>query len=253
MRIFIIALVSAMVVCVSCADSNRVGEVKPLPQFVEQQFCYTCPNIDINIVCQRIVDAESDCAWKHIDLENCARTLPHLDADTILVSSDVEPAVEAFIRSACEDAKTYNIGYVYKLNQKSLLVRNNEVLCYQTEIYSYAGGIHGSEQLIFDCYDLKSGSAYDFYYLLDMDAEWGRAMAELLSTRLMEQHADIELEISADEIYIPESVMISDTGLLFVYQPYDLASYAYGTIAVEIADEEIAATGAPLVWVHDSE
>ena len=38
---------------------------------------------------------------------------------------------------------------------------------------------------------------------------------------------------------MPESVLITDTGLLLVYQPYELAPYSYGMVTVELTDEEL--------------
>ena len=45
------------------------------------------------------------------------------------------------------------------------------------------------------------------------------------------------------------SVLITEEGVAFVYQTYDVASYVDGIITLEFTDAEIAATGAPLVWV----
>lgn len=249
MRVSFIVALAAMVL-VSCADSSRDAVEEAVLQFEEQHFGHACDNITIDIACQRITNAAGNATWERIDMENCARTLPHLDADTIKVAADVEPAVEAFVETLCRDARSLGVEYVYTIRQKPLYSRDNSVLCFQTETYTYAGGAHASEGLYFDCYDTSSGSAYDFGYLLDSDSEWGGAVAELLSDKLLSQHGDMLFDVSADGVYMPESVLITDTGLLLVYQPYELAPYSYGMVTVELTDEELAATGASLVWVQ---
>lgn len=245
---FIVAL--AAIVFVSCADSNRGAGDNVVPTFEEQHFGRQCENVNIDIVCQRIANANGNAVWERIDMENCMRTLPHLDTDTIRVAADIVPAVEAFVESFCRDAQDLGVEYVYTIHQEPLYSRDNTVLCYQTETYTYAGGAHAVEELYFDCYDVDSGRSYDFGYLLDRDSEWGVAVAELLSSKLMAQHGDMLFDVSADGVYMPESVLITDTGLLLVYQPYELAPYSYGMVTVELTDEELASTGASLVWVH---
>ena len=241
-----VALSAAMLV--SCADSDKGGAV--LPEFSPQHFEYKDEGADIDIVCQRINDVSANPAWERIDLENCIRTLPHIAADTIVTAEDVETAVARFIEEYCGEAERYGVEHTYQLKQEVLFARQNEVVCFQTEIYTNTGGVHGSEQLIFDCYDLNSGSAYDFGYLLDSEAEWGEAMSTLLQSKLVEQYPDVEFDLAVADMYMPESVLISDTGLLLVYQPYEIAPIDY--VTVELTDEDISATGAPLVW-SDSE
>mgnify|MGYP003450229049 FL=1 len=48
-------------------------------------------------------------------------------------------------------------------------------------------------------------------------------------------------------------MLITESGLMLVYQPYDIAPYSEGILSVELSDEAIAATGAPLVWIKDFE
>jgi hypothetical protein len=42
--------------------------------------------------------------------------------------------------------------------------------------------------------------------------------------------------------------MLSDEGVVLVYQPYEVASYSEGIISVEITDEELEQMAVPLLW-----
>lgn len=100
---------------------------------------------------------------------------------------------------------------------------------------------------MYECFDLVSGALYDFSYLFE-DA-WSDAVRELVYNKLKEEYGVLLIE-SAEELPVTRSVLITDTGLLFVYNPYAVACFAAGILSVEFSDEEIAATGAPLLWVE---
>ena len=51
--------------------------------------------------------------------------------------------------------------------------------------------------------------------------------------------------------YVPSAVRITDTGLLLEYQPYEVAPYCVGIVGIELTDDQIAATGAPLIWIDE--
>jgi hypothetical protein len=101
--------------------------------------------------------------------------------------------------------------------------------------------------LLYDCYDLATGGLYDFSYLTD--GEWAEAVQTLIYDRLNEACDDVIFVASPKSVYIPRSVKITESGLLLVYQPYEVASFDAGIISVEISDEELLYCGAPLVWV----
>ena len=42
---------------------------------------------------------------------------------------------------------------------------------------------------------------------------------------------------------------LTESGVVFIYQPYEVAPYSEGIISVEISDEELAEVEAPLLWV----
>ena len=50
------------------------------------------------------------------------------------------------------------------------------------------------------------------------------------------------------ELPTADSVLITDSGLVFVYQPYSVASYAEGILSVEISDADLVATKVPMLW-----
>ena len=82
------------------------------------------------------------------------------------------------------------------------------------------------------------------------EGEWGDAIRRLIYAKLNDVEPDNLIE-NVDMIPIADSVLITSRGLTLVYQPYAVASFAQGIISLDLSDEEIAATGAPLVWVDE--
>lgn len=95
-------------------------------------------------------------------------------------------------------------------------------------------------------FDLATGQLYDFTYLFD--GEWSACVRELLFDKLLEIEPYTFVE-SADALPAANSALVTERGVMFVYQPYAVASFASGIISITLTDEEIATTGAPLVWV----
>lgn len=136
--------------------------------------------------------------------------------------------------------------YCYNMEQTVHFTRGDTILCYETFVESYTGGVAENFSLWYECFDLATGRLYDFAYLFD--GEWGGAMRELILASLRGETSDAFIE-AAEMLPMADSVLIIDSGLTFIYQPDVVASFDAGIISLSISDADIAATGAPLVWV----
>lgn len=246
-QILLVAL--GVMLFASCASEQKDEPKKSLPEFEELTFKTSSDsNFNINIVYQHIVNtAESD-IFAAIEESNLELTLPHEGSD-VAEDADFEERAEAILQTIIDDGFD---AYDLDLVQTAFLTRNEATLCYATSCYTYMGGAaHGYGTLYYTCYDLASGQMYDFRYL--NEGEWDEKLRLLIYSKLREVYSETEIFITADDIYVPESVLLTDVGLLLIYQPYEIAPYSTGIVQVELTDEDIASTGAPLLWVAEAE
>lgn len=232
----------------ACGGGGDEKSTTPLPEFEELTFTTSSrSSYNINIVYQHIANTEASDTYAAIETSNMELTFPH-DEYGVAPNADFEERAAALVRDIEEDGfEVFELDLV----QTAFLTRDNTVLCYANSRYAYAGGAHGISSLYYVCYDLASGQMYDFGYL--NEGEWDESLRKLIHAKLYEIYDATELSVAPDQLYIPDSVLITDVGLLLVYQPYEIGPYSLGQVSVELTDEDIAATGAPMLWVEQNE
>ncbi|MBO5832084.1 MAG: DUF3298 domain-containing protein [Alistipes sp.] len=217
-----------------------------LPEF--ETFTYEVSDDEsytVKIAYQRIKNIEDSDIFAKIEMQNYLNSFEGHEAMT---DSTPEVDLEASAKLLVEEYAGYAFegGPMcwYSMDQTSFFVRDNTVLCYETLLESYTGGVHGGSALWYECFDLATGGLYDFGYLLD--GEWEAAIKELIYAKLTSEN-NIIVE-SAEHLPPFSTATLSEQGVVIVYQPYEVASFDEGIIAVEISDAEISAAGAPLLW-----
>lgn len=244
----ILLLALGVVALAACASEQKDEPAEAIPEFEELTFRTSGDgNYNINIVYQHIANTEVSEIFASIEESNLELTLPREESD-VAADAGFEERAEALLQTIIDDGFD---AYDLDLVQTAFLTRNNATLCYATSCYTYMGGAHGYGTLLYTCYDLASGQMYDFQYL--NAGEWEDELRMLIYQKLREVYSESELFITPDKIYVPESVLLTDVGLLLIYQPYEIAPYSTGIVQVELTDEDIAATGAPLLWVAEAE
>lgn len=238
-----------LILAVACSSERRNSDGALLPTFEEYTLVVAEEGFySVNIRYQRIANAASSAELAAIENMNYAHTFDEYAVVPASVEESVATLVTEYATSCCDSSDEACVGCSYSLDQQAMFTRNESILCFETCIEIYSGGAHGGYSLLYECYDLASGSLYDFEYLTN--GEWASAVQALIYDRLSETCDGVVLLDSPASIYIPRSVKITDSGLLLVYQPYEVASFDLGIISIELSDEELLAAGAPLVWVE---
>ena len=237
-----LALMAAMFLLVACNNSSN----PQLPEF--ETFVYEATDstsYNVKIAYQHIKNVWDNEVFAKIELQNYQNSFEgyEIEVDGVM-NVDLDASAKLLVEEYAGYA--YDDGPMcwYFMDQTSFFVRDNTVLCYETLLESYTGGVHGGSSLWYECFDLSTGSLYDFSYLFN--EEWGGAIKELLYAKLTSEN-DLMVESAAA---LPQfrTAVLSEQGVVIVYQPYEVASFAEGIIAVEISDAEIEAAGAPLLW-----
>ncbi len=111
-------------------------------------------------------------------------------------------------------------------------------LCLEIKAYTYTGGAHGYGQTRFLHFDKEKLREVDRDLLLQNPTEF-----MLFAEKLFRKQQGIPLEqpinstglmFENDNFYLPENIGFTEDGLVLLYNPYEIASYAEGKVELLI-------------------
>ena len=120
----------------------------------------------------------------------------------------------------------------------------DKILAYGIERYVYMGGAHGSTVRSFTNYCLKTGAILREKDLFSEGYE--APLRQLLLMNLVEQNEDMQLiedlqnsDYQVDEIRPNGNFYITEEGITYVFNQYEIAPYAYGEIDIFISNDQL--------------
>lgn len=208
----------------------------------------TCPEITIDYLKASGAGAVSEEINKKIS-NFIIRTLmlsePDQDAATEDFSTEnIESAAEKFVYSYLNDKAEFPdmAGVYFAEVSVSQLYTSDSQISLEAKNYVYTGGAHGYGVTHFLNFDSRTGKELTFPDLIK-DFKGFTRFAE---NKFREQH-HIKKETSLgdtgfwfpDNIFsLPDNFGISRDSLLFIYNQYEIASYAEGPIELKISKKE---------------
>lgn len=142
------------------------------------------------------------------------------------------------------DAAATWMSYEEQAEGKVVFQEGN-FLSYQFKVYSYMGGAHGNTTTANRVFDLNSQQAITLSNLFSADnlAQVGvllrQALATLNECESVEQLAQAGIFFSANEIEPTDNFLLDGKGLTWIYDPYEIAPYAYGPVTVSLTWKEL--------------
>lgn len=144
---------------------------------------------------------------------------------------------EIYENNPLEPIDTFN----FETNIKGkILFCDSNVLSYQRELYTYAGGAHGMTTKINYVFDIKTGR------ILTEEDIFGKGFERSVS-KLLTEKANILREEdklpAEDEFYnnwniVPNgNFALTDSSVIYTFNPYEIAPYCYGIIDIELKIE----------------
>ena len=139
------------------------------------------------------------------------------------------------------------MSYMYKWEatvRGTVNMYNPPLLVYEADYFDYQGGVHG---MFADCYMLYSTITGKRLKLADIfagDKQSLDAMTAILY-KCLQYHIAHDEEYDGMEIFDMETVKpndnfsISPEGFTFYFQPYEIAAYCYGVVAVKVPVSEL--------------
>jgi hypothetical protein len=126
------------------------------------------------------------------------------------------------------------------------LLISSKVISIYYQVYSFTGGAHGNSSITYLNFNAQTG---DLLKLTDMvsDKIALKKMAELKFEKTQKEFAkdnDFEYDRTSyfweKPFYLPANIAVTKTGLLFMYNPYEAAAYALGSISFELTWQELS-------------
>ena len=144
-------------------------------------------------------------------------------------------AARQFVR-ANKDLKTefdMELNYEAKVSISESF-RNNQVLTLETQNYLFTGGAHGYGGVHFNHFDLETGEELPTEALFN-DVGVFQTMAEIQFRKAngLPEEGSINATgfwFEDDQFKLPETLGLSKEGIVLIYNAYDIASYADGSI-----------------------
>ena len=227
-----------LLLLISCESDNKLTL-----ETVEYRntSCTNCPEISIQLP----HSADKRKLSKVIDVALQEEVISLLSFDESEEVVDIESAIESFNRAFAEVNEFDEHGTAPWEVQISgeLVYENKDIVCIGLNSYVYTGGAHGYGSTRFLNFDKKRAEELDVSALLSSREEF-----EKLAEREFRSQEEIPADSSinstgfmfdGDQFYLPENIGFTEDGLVLLYNPYEVASYADGSIEMTLPYSEV--------------
>jgi len=116
--------------------------------------------------------------------------------------------------------------------------------CYKTTLEYYEGGAHGIRQLLTQNFDDATGRKVTLRDILVDGYE--QPLSDILLGKLLEKTGAKDMAqlhergfLYSMDMYPSENYILSDDGVTFVYNPYEIAPYSEGMIELNVGKDEL--------------
>jgi len=127
------------------------------------------------------------------------------------------------------------------INEMNVVMNDNDWIVIRSSAYFYKGGAHGNYGVSYINIDMRNKKVWTMEDILTVDTLQLQTLleAEARNQYNMSPTAKLEENYLTDEILPNGNVYITHTGITFVYNPYEIASYAQGIISLFIPYDKL--------------
>jgi len=119
------------------------------------------------------------------------------------------------------------------ISSTSVVHNKGDFVSIENYNYVYSGGAHGNYGVNYKNYDRVSKKLIGFYDFFDFEAN------EILESLLLKEIKNKNIKTFGTDFFVTDNIYFTDKGISFVYNPYEIASYADGIITVFLSFEKI--------------
>jgi len=238
---FILAAGSSLVLATGCRD--RI--VRPEFTDYELDTVVQCGAVPCNVLIRftGIANTAGHEALRAIETANLNYAFEREAFDGTLREA-VAAYVDGIRRDySCDLAPVRNMQYEITLDVSARL--SDTVTVFEIDRYTYTGGAHGLRTRTFHNYRTANGSEISLSDLFD-DAQRLR-LTERIAAKIREQYAADDDASLGRLGFFPEAIAPTENfewtpeGIVFHYNPYDIAAYVIGAVEVPFAWAEFDA------------
>ncbi len=241
-KITLLALIT--IILVSC-DKEKSIETSP-QSFTEKELAIcensNCPEITINYV--EVFGNEEISEKINKKLNDFIFKSLLMGEDTIPTAKTIQEAATAFVESYNADKAQFPdmAGEYFAEITINEIYTTPEHICFELRNYLYTGGAHGYGTTSFLNINPKTGEQLSRNQLFKNKKE----LTDFAEKKFREQQKISENQSINDtgywfdneKFYLPESAGFTQDSIIFIYNQYDIASYADGPIELKIAIKE---------------
>lgn len=121
------------------------------------------------------------------------------------------------------------------LNQSYIFYYDEKIISLGKNIYEYKGGAHGITKIQRKTYDIDSMKLIHLKNELKIEND---EFINLIKSKLLKEHDKNEF-FNIDEFKMSEIFEVRQNGLIFIWEPYEIAPYSSGVIELFISYEEL--------------
>ena len=201
-----------------------------------------CPEVTINYV-EVFGDAEISEKINQ-KIKNFIFKSLQMGEDTIPTAKTIQEAATGFIVSYNADKAQFPdmAGEYFAEISVNEIYTSKKHLCFEMGQYLYTGGAHGYGTTSFLNIDPNTGEELTVKELFknykDFTAFAEKKFRAQQKIPTGQDINELGFWFEGDEFHLPESVGFTQDSLIFVYNQYDIASYADGAIEIKIAMKE---------------
>ncbi len=235
----LLLLILVVITATSCRKALETTSTTTSSETLAECVNASCPSIDVEYLTVR---GTSDASEKiNAEIQDFVIASLYIgEEENGSTSSTIDQAMKDFIQLyRTHSAEFPDLSAEYFAEITILETFNSkELLSLSCRDYLYTGGAHGYGAVTFKNFDPKTG-AYLYYEDIFKDAAAFEKLAEKLFRK---QHQIPErgninetgFRFEEGSFYLPETFGISKEFVTLVYNPYEIASYAAGSIDIEI-------------------
>lgn len=163
-----------------------------------------------------------------------------LTAFTDMIKREYKEQGLPLLNDRYEESMVYNNEL--QLNGEALM-NDGRIFSYRIKEYVFTGGAHGLQTLTYFNYDMANGKQFgeeDIFTEGSTDF-----ISNLIKQRIVEQNDEIDSLEGLDKIYWTEYIKpnnnfyVTEKGINYVFNPYDIAPYVYGSTEVSLSFAEL--------------
>lgn len=241
-RITVVALIA--LITVGCKQEKNIEFSSESFTEKELPICKNskCPEVTINYV--EIIGDEEVSEKINKKIKKFIYSSLLMGEDTIPTAKSIQEAATGFIEVYNADKAQFPdmAGEYFAEISVTEIYTSKEHLCFEMRQYLFTGGAHGYGTTSFLNIDPQTGEELTSNELFKNNKEF-TAFAEKQFRAKQKIAKDQSINENGfwfenDEFYLPESIGFTQDSVIFVYNQYDIASYADGPIELKIPLKE---------------